>query len=109
MPAAVDYAFRSFDRQQLVADNRVIDFPRPVLWQSHGAKQVYLTTLTTAPLSDGPAVTACADIPDLHHFRGSFGGRDVLPLWRDSAATESNIRHGLLDAWGKRIVTVHGV
>jgi len=103
MPAAVDFAFRSFDRQRLIADNRVIDFPRPVLWQSHGDEQVYLTSLTTAPLSDGPAVTACADIPDLHHFRGSFGARDVLPLWRDATTAEANIRPGLLDAWGETI------
>ncbi len=103
MPATIDYAFRSFDRQRLIADNRVIDRPRPALWRTHGGGQVYLTTLTTPPLGDGPAVTACADIPDRHHFRGSFGGRDVLPLWRDAAATEANIRPGLLDAWSKAV------
>ncbi len=80
-----------------------MDRPRPVLWQTHGAEQVYLTTLTTAPLSHGPAVTACADIPDLDHFRGSFGARNVFPLWRDAAATEANIRPGLLDAWGEAL------
>jgi hypothetical protein len=54
-------------------------------------------------MGTGPAVTAVADIPDLHHFRGSFGGRDTLPLWRDATATEPNIRPGLLEAWGARL------
>ena len=38
-----------------------------------------------------------AHIPDRHHFRGSFGGKDVVPLWRDAAATEPNVTGGLLD------------
>ena len=102
-PAVVDYAFRSFDRQKLLADNRLIDFPRPVLWQAHSDEQLYLTTLTTIPMGIGPAVTVAADIPDPHHFRGSFGGRDTLPLWRDAAATDPNIRPGFLDAWSARL------
>jgi hypothetical protein len=39
-----------------------------------------------------------AVIPDLHHFRGSFGGKDVIPLWRDAAATLPNVTAGLLAA-----------
>lgn len=34
-------------------------------------------------------------IPDMHHYKGSFGGR-VYPLWRDAGATQSNIRPELL-------------
>jgi hypothetical protein len=36
-------------------------------------------------------------VPDLHHFRGSFGGKDVVPLYRDAAATDANVTGGLLD------------
>ncbi len=34
-------------------------------------------------------------VPDLHHYKGSFGGR-AYPLWRDRAATEPNIPPALL-------------
>jgi hypothetical protein len=36
----------------------------------------------------------------LHHFNGR-GGKDVIPLYRDAAATEPNITHGLLDLLGE--------
>lgn len=42
-----------------------------------------------------------AHLPDLHHFRGSFGGKDVIPLYRDAAGTEPNVTAGLLDALGE--------
>jgi len=40
-------------------------------------------------------------IPDQHYFRGSFGGRDVIPLYKDAAGTEPNVTDGLLNALGK--------
>ena len=96
--AAVPYAYRSFDRQWLLADARLLDRPRPVLWQVHGDRQVYLTSLLTGVVGIGPAAMAAAHIPDLHHFRGSFGGKDVIPLWRDADASEANVTGGLLAA-----------
>lgn len=96
-PATVGFAYRSFDRQLLLGDVRLLDRPRPSLWRSHSGSQVYLTTLLTHPLGAGPAVTASAEVPDLHHFRGSFGGKDVLPLYRDAEAADPNVRPGLLD------------
>jgi hypothetical protein len=35
-------------------------------------------------------------VPDLHHFRGSFGGKDVIPLWRTASTGEPNVTAGLL-------------
>lgn len=35
-------------------------------------------------------------MPDLHHFSGR-GGKDVIPLWRDVAATVPNVTGGLLN------------
>jgi hypothetical protein len=40
-------------------------------------------------------------VPDLHHFRGSYGGKDVIPLWRDPEATQPNIAAGFLVALTK--------
>jgi hypothetical protein len=96
-PPTVPYAYRSFDRHYLVADPRVIDRPGPVLWRTMSARQLYLTSLLTGLLGEGPAAIATHLLPDLHHFRGSFGGKDVIPLWRDAACTAANITLGLLD------------
>ena len=53
-------------------------------------------------MGEGPAAVATALIPDLHHFRGSFGGAHVIPLWRDAAATQANLTTGLLELLGER-------
>lgn len=91
------YGYRSFDRQWAIADHRLADFPRPDLWQVRGRQQVFLTTLTSTKLGAGPALTASAYVPDLHHFRGSYGAKDVMPLWLDSRARRANVTAGLLD------------
>ena len=99
-PDIVRFAFRSFDRQYIFHDARLLDRPGPPLWQAHGERQVYVTSLlTTSPLGGGPALTACATIPDLHHFSGR-GAKDVLPLFRTTDASQANILPGLLDILG---------
>jgi len=97
-PSIVRYAYRSFDRQFIFADARLLDRPGPGLWRSHGERQVYLTSLINHPLGQGPASTACALLPDLHHFRGSFGAKETFPLYRDADASKANILPGLLDS-----------
>jgi len=107
----VRFCFRSFDRQFVFADARLLDRPGPDLWRAHGSRQLYLTTLLNHPLGPGPSVTAAAHIPDLHHFRGSYGAKEVLPLYCDANAKEANIRPGLLELLGnafKRRVTPEG-
>ncbi len=42
-----------------------------------------------------PAIVSNALIPDLHHYKGPFGGR-VFPLWKDADATEANISPAIL-------------
>jgi hypothetical protein len=108
MPDLWRYGFRTLDRQWLVADNRLISRPGPPLWQAYSNEQIHLTSLlTTAPLGNGPALTATAYLPDLHHFRGSFGAKDCIPLWRDSHATKPNITPRLLNeltaAYGEEV------
>lgn len=95
-PPIERYAFRSFDRQFIIADSRIGDFMRPIMWQAHGPRQMYMTTLLTHELSEGPAATATALIPDQHHFRGSYGDKGIIPMWRDSGAVHPNVTNGLL-------------
>ena len=97
------YAYRSFDRQWAIADHRLCDFPRPELWRSLTSRQVFLTTLTSTNLGGGPVVTATPYVPDLHHYRGSYGARDVMPLHRDPNGTEPNSPDGLLAALSDRL------
>jgi len=89
------YAYRSFDRQWILPDNRLGDYLRPPLWQAHSERQVYLSSMFNHPLGSGPAITVCANIPDLHHFRGSFGAKEVLPLYRDAEGSLPNVLTGL--------------
>jgi len=107
VPRIERYGFRSFDRQWIFADSRLGDFLRPELWNAHSSRQMYLTTLLNHPLGSGPAVTATAEIPDLHHFRGSYGAKEVVPLYTDAECNEPNIHPDLLESltkvYGKKV------
>lgn len=96
VPEIVPYAYRSFDRQRIIKDGRLGDRMRPELWRAHGPSQVYLTSLLTEVVGEGPAAFVSGDVPDLHHFSGR-GGKDVIPLWRDAVALQPNLADGLLD------------
>ena len=95
-PSIRRYGYRSFDRHYLLVDNRLADYIRPVLWEIHSSNQLYFASLFTQPLSNGPALTASAEVPDLHYFRGSFGAKDIFPLWRDAKASLPNLHPELL-------------
>ncbi len=95
-PEIVRFGFRSFDRQYLIADGRMIDRPCPDLWRADSPTQTYLVSLLNHPLGVGPSLTAFDALPDKHAFRGSYGGKNVFPLYRDAGATEPNILPGLL-------------
>lgn len=99
--APVRYAFRSFDRQWIIPDNRLLNRPNPTLWSTHGRAQVYLTAPEDRTPENGPALSFAADIPDLHHYHGR-GGR-VFPLWRDAAATVPNVKPALLTHLAQRL------
>lgn len=90
----VRYAFRSFDRQWLPPDNRLLSMQRPQLWEGQSSKQVYLTALERTSPRTGPAITFTDLIPDLDHYNGR-GGR-VYPLWADRMASQSNVKPALL-------------
>lgn len=92
----VRYGYRSFDRQWTFEDPRLAKTESPSLWATRSPTQVFLSSMTTSPLGTGPALTVTTAVPDLHHFRGSYGGKDVLPLYRDAAANLPNLPNGLL-------------
>lgn len=93
--APVRYGFRSFDRQWIIPDARLINRPNPTLWNVYSPSQVYLTALEAHSPSSGPAITFTGLIPDLHHYKGSFGGR-ARPLWTDRTTTQPNLKPALL-------------
>jgi hypothetical protein len=94
------YGFRSFDRQWIIPDNRLINQPNPDLWRLHSQNQIYITAPSDRSPTSGPALTVTALIPDLHHYNGR-GGR-AIPLWGNSVATTSNIRPDLLSHLAQR-------
>jgi predicted helicase len=101
----VRYAYRPFDRQWVLPDARLADFPRPSLWRIVGPRQVFVTSMLTNVLGPGPAAVATRHVPDLDHFRGSFGARGVIPLWLDAAGTRPNVSH----AWLARLSQIYGL
>ncbi|WP_416979023.1 type ISP restriction/modification enzyme [Streptomyces sp. T028] len=90
MPDAIRIGYRSFDRQWIIPDKRLINRPNPTLWSIQSDSQVYLTVLNRSSPTNGPAVTFTALIPDQDHYKGHGSGR-AYPLWGDSAAETPNI------------------
>ena len=101
----VRYGHRSFDRQWIIPDGRLINRPNPTLWENHLGQQVYLTALRAHAPTTGPAVTFSAAIPDLDYYHGR-GGR-IFPLWADRRAQVPNLKTSLLREMGEALgVTV---
>lgn len=99
----VRYGYRSFDRQWAINDPRLAALERPALWESLSDSQLYFAAPMTKESSAGPILTVSQHVPDLHMFRGSFGGKDILPLYRDAAGHQPNLAQGLQSALGKRL------
>lgn len=95
------YAFRSFDRQWIIPDARVINQPNPTLWAAHSQGQVYLTAPTDRSPTNGPALSFTSLIPDLHHYNGR-GGR-AFPLYADADCDEVNIAPGVVTLLAERL------
>jgi hypothetical protein len=104
VPRIERIGFRSFDRQYLIADQRVVDFLRPDLWRLRGENQIFLVTQLREPLTTGPAVVFSAEVPDTHYFNGR-GGR-VIPLYRDIRQYVPNIAPGLLPVLRERLKAI---
>ncbi|MBV8972226.1 MAG: N-6 DNA methylase, partial [Sphingomonadaceae bacterium] len=97
----IRHGYRSFDRQWIIPDKRLINQTNPRLWEHYGSEQVFLTALMVNSPDGGPAATLTSLIPDLSHYKGSFGGR-VFALWQDAAARRSNVADGVLTALARQ-------
>lgn len=96
-PPVVGYDYRTLDQHKLLLDVRLADRIAPLLWELHGPSQACLCTLTNTPIGGGLAASvAGVSPPDLHSYRGSYGGADNFPLYRDREGTVPNITPGLL-------------
>src|SRR5699024_3414479 len=103
----VRYGYRSFDRQWCLPDHRAGTYIRQQLWDSCSDDQLFLVTLTSTTLGDGPAVTLSPYVPDMDFFRGSFGAKSVHPLYRSAGTSQPNIsaslRAALNEAYGREV------
>jgi len=95
VPRIARYLYRAFDRQWMINDIRVASRYRKELWDVLSESQVFLVSRVTHSLTSGPGAFASAYIPDLDCFRGSYGGKDVIPLYRNSG-TDPNIAPSVL-------------
>ena len=93
-PTPVSLSWRSFDRQWIIPDARVLDRPRPPLWEVRSGQQIHLTCIENDHPASGPAATFTHLLPSQDHYHGR-GGR-AFPLWRDSTATTANVAPRLL-------------
>ena len=77
-PRPVLIGYRSFDRQWILPDSRLMDRPRPDLWAARIPGQVFVIEQHVHEISDGPGIVISALIPDYDYFNAR-GGR-TLPF-----------------------------
>lgn len=94
-PHPVRVGYRSFDRQWILPDSRLMDMPRRDLWAARIPGQVFVSELHTETIGSGPGVVFTALIPDFHYFKGSGGGRTLPYLHPDGTP---NLAPGLASA-----------
>jgi hypothetical protein len=90
------FGFRSFDRHYALIDPRFADRIRPNLIKAHSPSQIYFIALLNISTGEGPTIVCSSEIPDMNSFNNR--ACNVLPLWRDPAATSPNITNGLLES-----------
>lgn len=99
-PNPTRVAYRSFDRQWVVPDNRLFHGPSPGLWRAVTvAGQMFLSEQHAHAFDSGPGTTVSCLPVDMDHFNGR-GGR-VLPLFRSDGT--ANLGVGFTDAVAERI------
>ncbi|MET9127195.1 type ISP restriction/modification enzyme [Streptomyces sp. NPDC004528] len=91
-PEPVPVAYRPFDRQWVIPDNRVLDRSSPDLWESRISDQLRIVEQHSRKFGPGPAVIFSTLLPDHHCFDGR-GGRVLSLLQKDGAP---NVVPGLL-------------
>ncbi|MET7357831.1 type ISP restriction/modification enzyme [Streptomyces sp. NPDC005562] len=100
-PEAVQVGYRSFDRQLIMPDHRLMVVARPDLWRVRGDSQVFTVEQNAHQIVNGPALTFSALIPDMDYFNGRSGC--VRPLYRDMRGDTPNVAPGLLELLARRL------
>ncbi len=106
-PVPIQIARRAFDRQWLIPDSRVVDFPRRPLWRAAQQEgQVFLVEQHRQPITSGPALLFSSAVPDVHYFNGN-GGR-VLPMKHSdgTANTAPGLLEHLANSYGLQRISV---
>jgi type ISP restriction-modification system protein len=98
-PRPIRVAYRSFDRQWLIPDSRLLVRPRPPLWAVRDERQVYVTEKSNHPIDCGPGLTFTDLIPDIQHYNARSGR--VYPLLQ--GPDDPNPLPGLLRVLRNRI------
>lgn len=98
-PAVVPVGFRSFDRQHILADSRLIHMPSPPLWAARSETQVFITEQHAHYPKPGPGLSFTSLIPDMHHFNNR-GGR-ALPMFHPDGTP--NVASHLLEALSREL------
>jgi predicted helicase len=94
LPKPLRAGYRSFDRQWIIPDSRLLDRPRPDLWAARSPSQVFVVEQHAHPIAGGPGVVFSNLIPDMHFFNNR-GGRTLPMLHPDRS---SNLAPGFANA-----------
>ena len=100
-PEPVMVSYRSFDRQWVIPDNRLMERSRTALWAVRSCRQIYISE-DIQPLRSGPGLIFCSYVPDIDHFHGNEASA-VRPLYRDAAGMSVNITPGILRCLSDRM------
>ena len=93
-PAIIEVGYRSFDRQYIIADSRLLHMPSPSLWAARSPGQIFLIEQHAHYPKSGPGLMFSSLIPDKHSFNNR-GGRALPMLHPDG---QPNVALGLLTA-----------
>lgn len=90
-PNIVQVGYRSFDRQYILADSRLLHRASPDLWEHRVPEQIFIVEQHAHYPKAGPGLYFSALIPDMDAFKGSEGGRahPVLNVSGSPNLTES--------------------
>ncbi len=104
-PPIERFQYRSFDRQWVIADSRVITWPRRDLWNARVTGQVFIMEANSHVISTGPGLTFSSLVPETDAFRANGASR-VSPLFNPDGSP--NLAEGFLEAMGQVLGTVVG-
>ncbi|MFI7342585.1 type ISP restriction/modification enzyme [Streptomyces sp. NPDC050085] len=93
-PEPVRVLHGPFDEQWLIPDQRLIDAARPELWRVADEHQLFVVEQGHVPGAGGPALLACAVLPEGRSPAGRPGR--IRPLYRRPGGAEPNVAPGLL-------------